>query len=243
MSFYAVANGRNIGIFETWSECSSSVKGYSHAKYKKFSTKEEAEQYIQGSQLQNADADTDIYDNNINTDTNADINDDKDADADTWTPDYYVYTDGSCSHNGRANATAGIGIFFGTNDVRNVSQRVDGKQTNNVAELSAVIQAYSIIEKDIVANKKVAIVSDSEYSLRCVSSYGEKCAKGGWKESIPNCDLVKTAYELYKDKTNVRFIHIKAHTNNTDIHSFGNANADRLANEAIGLNGCPYHEK
>lgn len=233
MSFYAVANGRNIGIFETWSECSSSVKGYSHAKYKKFSTKEEAEQYIQGSQFQNTGENIDINDNNVVAD----------ADDDAWTPDYYVYTDGSCSHNGQANAEAGIGIFFGINDVRNVSQRVDGKQTNNVAELSAVIQAYSIIEKDIVANKKVAIVSDSEYSLRCVSSYGEKCAKGGWKESIPNCELVKTAYELYKDKTNVRFIHIKAHTNNTDIHSFGNANADRLANEAIGLNGCPYHEK
>ena len=232
MSFYAVANGRNIGIFETWSECSSSVKGYSHAKYKKFSTKEEAEQYIQGSQFQNTGENIDINDNNVVSDAD-----------DAWTPDYYVYTDGACSHNGQANAEAGIGIFFGTNDVRNVSQRVDGKQTNNVAELSAVIQAYSIIEKDIVANKKVAIVSDSEYSLRCVSSYGEKCENGGWKESIPNCDLVKTAYELYKDKPNVRFIHIKAHTNNTDIHSFGNANADRLANEAIGLNGCPYHEK
>jgi len=237
MSFYAVAYGRNIGIFETWAECCSSVKGYSHAKYKKFPTKEEAEKYIQSSQLQNVGI-------NAHAHANVDINDNNaDADTDTWTPDYYVYTDGSCSHNGQANAEAGIGIFFGTDDVRNVSRKVNGKQTNNVAELSAVIQAHAIIEKDVVANKKIAIVSDSKYALRCVSTYGEKCENGGWKEGIPNCDLVKTAYELYKDKPNVRFIHIKAHTNNTDIHSFGNANADRLANEAIGLDGCPYHDK
>jgi hypothetical protein len=45
---------------------------------------------------------------------------------------------------------------------------------------------------------------------------------------------------LYKDKQNVQFIHVKAHTNNTDIHSFGNDNADKLANMAIGLESCPY---
>jgi hypothetical protein len=37
-------------------------------------------------------------------------------------------------------------------------------------------------------------------------------------------------------------MHIKAHTNNTDIHSFGNHNADKLANAAIGLESCPYNK-
>ena len=47
-------------------------------------------------------------------------------------------------------------------------------------------------------------------------------------------DLVKTAYELYKDnQTNIRFLHIRAHTNNTDIHSIGNDHADKLANMAV----------
>jgi len=42
-------------------------------------------------------------------------------------------------------------------------------------------------------------------------------------------------------KSNIQFIHIKAHTNNTDIHSLGNDNADKLANIAIGLGNCPYN--
>jgi ribonuclease HI len=157
-------------------------------------------------------------------------------------PDYYVYTDGACSNNGRENAQAGIGIFFGINDIRNVSQRIEGKQTNNAAELSAIIKTYSIIENDIISGKKISIVTDSEYAIKCVTIYGEKCYKNKWSADIPNKELVKNAYEIYKDKQNVQFIHIKAHTSNTDIHSYGNDNADKLANKAIGLETCPYNK-
>ena len=152
-----------------------------------------------------------------------------------------MYTDGACSNNGKDNALAGIGIFFGINDNRNISKKIEGKQTNNTAELSAIIETYHIIENDILNGKKIAIVSDSEYAIKCVSSYGEKCYKKCWNVDIPNKDLVKIAYEMYKDKLNIQFIHIKAHTNNTDIHSFGNDNADKLANIAIGLDSCHYN--
>ena len=91
-------------------------------------------------------------------------------------------------------------------------------------------------------NQKITIVSDSEYAIKCASSYGEKCFQKDWKVEIPNKDLVKKAYELYKGKSNIQFIHIKAHTNKTDIHSIGNDNADKLANLAIGLESCPYEK-
>ena len=68
--------------------------------------------------------------------------------------EYYVYTDGSCYNNGKKNAVSGIGIFFGPNDKRNVSKTIEGKQTNNTAELTAIIETYSIIESDILAGKK-----------------------------------------------------------------------------------------
>ena len=155
-------------------------------------------------------------------------------------PEYYVYTDGACSNNGRENAMAGIGIFLGQDDPRKVSELVEGKQSNNTAELTAIIKTWPIIEKDILDGKKVTIVSDSIYAIRCVSSYGEKCAQNCWKKDIPNKELVKAAYETYKDNKNVEFMHIKAHTDNQDIHSIGNDGADRLANKAIGLDSCPY---
>ena len=82
-------------------------------------------------------------------------------------------------------------------------------------------------------NKKIVIASDSEYAINCVRSYGEKCYKKDWNVNIPNKELVKTAYTIYKDKSNIKFIHVKSHTNNSDIHSFGNENADKLAKDAI----------
>lgn len=207
MTFYAVANGRSIGVFTTWKDCCNSVKGYKNAIYKKFDTKESAECFIQEHRtiLSCITGKPDVI------------------------PDYYVYTDGACSNNGKYSAKSGIGIFFGMNDPRNVSKRIEGKQTNNTAELSAIIETYPIIEDDIIHGKNIVIVSDSEYAIKCVSTYGEKCHKKGWIEDIPNKELVKTVYQLYKDKGNVRFMHIRAHTNNTDIHSIGNANADKLA--------------
>lgn len=150
--------------------------------------------------------------------------------------DYYVYTDGACSNNGKKTAKAGYGVYFGENDSRNVSKRIEeGKQTNNVAEMMGVIEAYKIIEKDIDNGKKVCIVSDSSYTLRCITSYGKKCKDKCWKEDIPNKELVKYAYELFENKKNISFLHIKAHTQKTDIHSLGNEKADELANISIGI--------
>jgi len=163
------------------------------------------------------------------------------------TQEYYVYTDGACSNNGSIYAKAGIGIYFGQDDPRNLSKRIDGKQTNNTAELCAIIETYPIIEKDILSNKSICIISDSEYAIRCVTTYGEKCAKKGWNKDIPNKELVKQVYELYKGKQNVQFIHIRAHTGNTDIHSQGNSGADALANLAVtgevGEDVCPYQKR
>ena len=147
--------------------------------------------------------------------------------------DYYVYTDGACSNNGKENAKAGIGVYFQDNDSRNVSKRITGKQTNNRAELLAIIVSYFIIEKDIEKGLNIVIVTDSEYAIRCFTTYGEKCDKQGWKKDIPNKELVQQGYELFKNKQNVSLKHVRAHTGETDVHSIGNAKADALATQCL----------
>lgn len=149
----------------------------------------------------------------------------------------YIYTDGACSNNGRKGAVAGIGIYFGPQDSRNVSKRIDGKQTNNTAELGAILHLYTIIEDDIRDGKHIGIVTDSIYAIRCCTTYGKKCADAGWKKDIPNKDMVKRAYELYSG-TNVEFIYVMAHTGNTDVHSLGNREADLLATNAYLFYEC-----
>lgn len=44
--FYAVKNGRTIGICLSWEECKTSVDGFPNAEYKGFATKNEALRYL-----------------------------------------------------------------------------------------------------------------------------------------------------------------------------------------------------
>lgn len=141
---------------------------------------------------------------------------------------FFVYTDGACKNNGKKNAKAGIGIYFGEDDKRNLSASIKGKQTNNRAELIAIITVYKILKKEIESGKKLTIVSDSKYAIRCATDYGEKMSLKNFKD-IPNEDLVRKIYTIYKDKKNVNFLHVKAHTKKEDVHSIGNSKADNLA--------------
>lgn len=153
--------------------------------------------------------------------------------------DINVYVDGACTNNGKPNAKAGYGVFFSDNDIRNESDRVIGKQSNNTGELTAFIRALEILEKEIENKEIINVYIDSEYVIKCATTYGSKLAKNDWKTSNnkipPNVQLVKKAYLLFRNKPNIKLHHIAAHTNKTDVHSKGNAGADRLACLSIGI--------
>jgi len=147
--------------------------------------------------------------------------------------DIDVYTDGSCIHNGKPNAKAGIGVYFGENDPRNVSKRVIGKQSNNTGELTAIITALIILKQEIQSGEKVVIHTDSEYSIKCMTTYGRKLEKQGFLQPVPNIELIKQGLSLLR--SNVSFHHVFSHTGKQDAHSIGNERADALASQAIGM--------
>ena len=148
----------------------------------------------------------------------------------------YVYTDGACHNNGSKNAVAGIGVFLSKDCEFNISRKLEGvKLTNNIAELKAAIEGINIIKKMDIKNK--VVVTDSEYVIKCATSYGDKLVMTEWvckktKLPPPNVELVKRLYELTK-KYDIKYKHIAAHTNNKDKHSICNYYADKLANECI----------
>ena len=248
MKYYAIAKGRIPCVVNTWAECKSLTDGYSGSKFKCFDIEEEAEAYVSQNKPKLEVLSSKIVEGTIkNNSLNAIdllmkpiIKKEPIINSVPIQDHEYVYTDGSCSNNGRPNAEAGIGVYFGENDPRNISERVQGKQSNNTAELTAILKTYQILENDILSGKEIRIVSDSEYAIRCVTTYGEKCAKKLWKDDIPNKELVRQLYELYSIKPNIQFIHVMAHTGKQDPHSIGNDGADTLANKAIGLEACPY---
>jgi ribonuclease HI len=154
-----------------------------------------------------------------------------------------IYIDGSCIHNGSPNAIAGYGVYFKHNDERNEYARVVGKQTNNTGELTAFIRAVEIMYDELnrpQSTSKINIYTDSEYVIKCAGPYSTKLSKSDWKNTEgkipPNLKLIQRIYEIYKPfKKRISIHHVKAHTGLDDEHSVGNAEADRLANLAVGV--------
>ena len=246
--YYVVLNGRVPGIYNTWKECNRQVFKYKNAKYKSFKHLNQAEEYY------NTETINKVHNNK--SDNKLDTKRDKSNSLDKIDKTIqYIYTDGACSNNGRKNATAGYGVYISENNPNNISERVVGKQTNNVAEVLAIIKALELIKNNTKLlttsnnNKdknndnitQWVIVTDSKYALRYATTLGEKYNKENWKTDIPNKKLVKQLYLLTQDVKkykNVEFQKVEAHTGKQDNHSLGNEQADKLARLAIGCIRC-----
>ncbi|KAG0418128.1 hypothetical protein HPB47_005103 [Ixodes persulcatus] len=134
--YYAVRNGRNRGVFLSWPECESQVKGYPRPSFKKFSTEEEAWAFVNSDPLGEVtlghyfDQPQDLgSEKSRKLSIAADVNDPDDM--------LHVYTDGACSNNGghTGSPRAAIGVYWGPNHPMNISERLAGRQTNNCAEI------------------------------------------------------------------------------------------------------------
>lgn len=70
--FYAVRKGKKAGIYLSWDECKSMVHGFVGAEYKSFSTRQEAEEYINGDKFSDLNSKSEAYayvDGSFNTAT------------------------------------------------------------------------------------------------------------------------------------------------------------------------------
>ncbi|KAI8825791.1 ribonuclease H-like domain-containing protein, partial [Fimicolochytrium jonesii] len=112
-----------------------------------------------------------------------------------------IYTDGSCLGNGAHHARAGIGIFFGPSDPRNMSARLPGPvQTNNRAEGFAVIRAMEIMLPPTPPCRPVIIFSDSSYMRPEFDEWMQGWIWNGWitreGTDVRNKDLCLRLAEL-----------------------------------------------
>lgn len=151
-----------------------------------------------------------------------------DEDGDTI---YQVYVDGACVNNGREDAIAGIGVYFGSNNPCSTSQRLrSGLQTNQRAELAAIKKAYEIIGF-LNDGDYYEIYSDSAYAINCLTKWHLSWEKNGWKTwkktAVANQDLVKAILEL-RERPECQYVcglvKVPAHSD-----CEGNREADELA--------------
>ncbi|KAF4979400.1 hypothetical protein FZEAL_4377 [Fusarium zealandicum] len=236
--FYAVAVGRPTGIYTDWAEASEAIKGIKGPKYKRFATRIEAVDYIR--QFGNRDA-IEALGEEGKLQPVAELETEerpakkaKEASTEETTAKpgediLKIYTDGSSLANGQAGSRAGLGVFFGTNDPRNLSERLPGElQTNQRAELMAMQRALEIAPLE----QAVQIYSDSQYSIKCVTQWALSWEKRGWKtatgENVKNQDIIRDVLALMEERTKAGgatyFQWVKGHAADR-----GNIAADRLA--------------
>lgn len=150
-----------------------------------------------------------------------------------------VFTDGSCSLNGRPGAKAGFAVWFPDIPELSCAERVpDGQsQTNQRAELSAIQRATEILETNGFCLEELEIYTDSKYSIDCLTNWLPGWIARHWKtadgKDVLHQDLIKdTTARLSKFKS-YRFIHVKAHTGGADELSRHNDRVDKMARATI----------
>ncbi|KAI7903076.1 Caulimovirus viroplasmin-domain-containing protein, partial [Cokeromyces recurvatus] len=117
--FYAVRQGRQPGIYSTWTECQANVQGFSGAVYKKFNTYEEAQSFCASGSISSSTLSQQNYNNKPSNAYAQVIPSNEGTNQSDLGSVTVVYTDGASSNNGYGNARAGYGVYWGENDSRN----------------------------------------------------------------------------------------------------------------------------
>tara|TARA_B100000282_G_C31603837_1_gene431404 strand:+ start:26 stop:661 length:636 start_codon:yes stop_codon:yes gene_type:complete len=148
-----------------------------------------------------------------------------------------IYTDGACKNNGSKKAgkvRAGIGVHFPSRNkvqIPDVSERLFGHLTNNVAELIAIRKSLELC-RDHGIHENIILYTDSGYALKCITAWYPQWVKQNTLKNKKNLEILKDISDLL-EIVSVSFKHIKAHTGLKDEHSLGNARADDLANKCL----------
>ena len=238
--YYAVAVGKNTGIFTTWKETEQLVKGYPGAKHKSFPTRQLAESYLQSNLISN-NVDTNPFEDSKCEDITS-SHDEKESEKGIGSDlsvseelsfrennyDEIIYTDGS-SKNGKGGY--GIVRISPNNEVTTMKGHLPcnlyPKATNNQSELYAILTALNETKE----YSKVLIYSDSMYCINSLTKWWYSWKLNGWQTStgkdVLNKELIESILSLMSTQNRtVEFKHVLGHSGNPN-----NELADRLANE------------
>ncbi|KAG6331721.1 hypothetical protein ID866_7371 [Astraeus odoratus] len=244
--YYAVRKGREPGIYLTWEDCQAQVNAFPGAVFKKLATEQEARAFLQAKTKVSPASAANVQsvpstNRQPIASTSKALHSGGVQEAEEKEYDV-VYCDGACKGNGRAGSVAGIGVWWGHGDPRNISERCPGDQTNNRAELIAIVR---ILETTPPLKRKLLIKTDSRYCIQCATSWIFKWMSNGFRaldgQPVKNRALIKyLAALLHARRTTaqiVEFKHVRGH-----VGLEGNEAADRLANMGAILPAVPERD-
>ena len=229
---YAVARGRAVGIFTSWSECEKQVKGFAGARFQSFTDINAALAWLSGTkdtpaQKKAAPKATGAA---RTAGTTARRRSTPASMAAPPTPsvpaDYTIFTDGSCLRNpGGPGGWAMVAKDMATGQV---TERSAGEPstTNNRMELTAAIEALRYAPE----GTRVALYTDSQYLKNGITKWVAGWKRRGWRKAdgqpVLNQELWMELDRLYAAHT-VDFHWVKGHAGNPL-----NERCDTLAKQA-----------
>uniref|UniRef100_A0A8C5L668 Ribonuclease H1 n=1 Tax=Jaculus jaculus TaxID=51337 RepID=A0A8C5L668_JACJA len=236
--FYAVRRCRRTGVFLTWNECKAQVDRFPAARFKKFATEDEAWAFVRNS------ASPDGAEGQENSGMLEKISkrprepvDEGEESVEPWakhmrqtteaapvvskdTFSYMgelvvVYTDGCCSSNGRMQARAGIGVYWGPG------------HPLNLAEIHAACKATEQAKAQNIS--KLVLYTDSMFTINGITNWVQGWKKNGWRTSTGKDVINKEDFMELDELTqgrDIQWMHIPGHSG-----FVGSEEADRLASE------------
>jgi len=207
--FYAVAVGRECGIFTDWATAEKQVKGYPAARFKSFPSEKQAEEWLANPvyaskkrSVEKKDKPEDLYR--------------------AEPGEIIIFTDGGALNN---PGPGGYGVVIVVDDTIRELSGGFRLTTNNRMEMMAAIVALTEVQG---CDKSIKLFSDSSYLVNGISKgWVQRWQKNGWKKSdgmeVLNIDLWIQLIEL-KINLDVTFCWVKGHAGNE-----GNERCDRLA--------------
>lgn len=149
------------------------------------------------------------------------------------------FTDGASHNNGYSNCRCSWAVYFNENDSRNEAGEIFDSPSNQKAELYAIYKALEKTKND----ENVAIVTDSKYSIDCLTKWHKNWEKNNWKttkkEVVKHSKLIQDCLEITAKKQ-ITWVHINSHkkepkdkTSNEWFLWKGNNMADKMCTEKI----------
>lgn len=214
--YYAVRVGRTPGIYMNWEDCNKQVKGYKGAKFKSFTSIEEADDFV--NKIENAEG---INNEAINN--KAIINEilsNENGIPMTNEIMAVAYVDGS--YNAETKQFSYGVVMFHNGEEKHFSKKVEDEELAEMRNVAGEIKGAEAAMKYAIDNKveKLFIYHDYEG----IASW----CLGHWKTNKKGTIEYKKFYDKIKGSVDITFIKVKGHSNDKY-----NDLADSLAKQAI----------
>ncbi|WP_174713982.1 ribonuclease H family protein [Ligilactobacillus salitolerans] len=222
--YYAVLKGRKKGMFSSWAECEKQVKGYPGAKFKSFTNKAEADDWL-------ANAGQEKLSHTQSKRKKVPL---------TKTAGIQFWTDGGSRNHGnkkgqhvKKNDPAAWAFCVVKDGKKYTASGGEYGSTNNRMEVMALVKALKFLGRQGWQDEEILAILDSKYVLDAITkNWLTGWKKRGWVTAggkpVANQELWQEMTNLLPYFSKLDFQWTKGHARNA-----GNILVDKLLNETM----------